>query len=81
MTKKSGFLAALVLGALLSGCAATGTQVTTTGPLYKDMANSQRWWCNGSATSGTCGCTIDGMKTTCSLAQACVSSGNCKVAQ
>lgn len=81
MKTKSGFLGALMLSALLSGCAATGTQVTSTGQLYKDMASSQQWWCTGSATSGTCGCTIDGMKTTCSLAQACVSSGNCKVAQ
>jgi hypothetical protein len=81
MKTKSGLLAALCLGALLAGCAAPGTKVTTTGPLYKDMAGSQQWWCNGSATSGTCSCSIDGMKTTCSLAQACVNSGNCKVAQ
>jgi hypothetical protein len=81
MKSKSGILAALVLGAMLAGCAATGTKVSTTNDLYKDMANSQKWWCNSSTFGGSCGCTIDGMKTTCSLAQSCVSSGNCKVAQ
>jgi len=79
MKTKSGILAALILGVMLSGCAATGTRMTSKGDSYKGMANSQQWWC--SSFGSTCGCSIDGMKTTCSLAQACLSSGNCTVAQ
>lgn len=79
MKTTSAFVAALIMGAMLAGCAATGSRMTTTTATYKDMSASQRWWCD--SFGSTCGCTIDGMKTTCSLAQACVSSGNCKVAQ
>lgn len=78
MNKKVGStLMALALCALLGACAATGTRVTSDGGSYKSMANSQQWWCN---SVGGCNCTVDGMKATCSLAQACLSSGNCKAA-
>ena len=70
-------LLALAMSALLGACAATGTRATSDGGSYKSMANSQQWWCN---SVGGCGCAIDGMKTTCTLAQACLSSGNCKAA-
>ena len=75
---KSGLLAALVLGAMLAGCATTGTKVASTGDQYKGMANSQRWWCG--TFSATCTCYLDGVQTTCSLVQACLNSGNCKLA-
>jgi hypothetical protein len=74
----SARLCAVLLCALLGACAATGTRVTSDGGAYKSMANSQQWWC--SSVGGGCDCTIDGMKATCSLAQACLSSGNCKAA-
>ena len=70
-------LLALALCGMLAACGTPGTKVTSDGGSYKSMANSQQWWCN---SVGGCSCTIDGMKTTCSLAQACVSSGNCKAA-
>ena len=79
MKTRSGLLAALLAAALLAGCAATGTRMATTSDSYKGMASSQQWWCSNFGS--TCGCSIDGMKTTCSLAEACLSSGNCKVAQ
>lgn len=79
MKTKSGLLVALVLGVLLSGCAATGTQMTSKSESYKGMVSSQQWWCN--SFGNTCGCTIDGQKATCSLAQACLNSGNCTLAR
>ena len=69
---------AVLACALLGACAATGTRVTSDGGAYKSMANGQQWWCN---SAGGCDCTIDGVKATCSLVQACLSSGNCKLAQ
>ncbi len=65
----------------LAACAATGTRVTTSSDGYRTMANSQQWWCTGSATKDTCGCAMDGQRVTCSLAQACLSSGSCTRAQ
>ncbi|HEY1328390.1 MAG TPA: hypothetical protein VGI14_15720 [Casimicrobiaceae bacterium] len=76
MKTRSGLFVAVVLGAMLAGCAATGTRVTSSSEGYKDMAKSQGWWC--STFSSTCTCYMDGVQTTCSLVQACVSSGNCK---
>ncbi len=67
---------ALMFCGLLGACASTGTQVSSDGGAYKTMASSQQWWCNG--VGAGCECTMDGMKTTCSLVQACLSSGNCK---
>jgi hypothetical protein len=79
MKTRTSLFAAVVLGVMLAGCAATGTKVSSTSTTYKDMAKSQGWWC-GSFNS-TCTCSLDGVQTTCSLVQACLSSGNCKVAQ
>ena len=70
-------LMALLMCTLLGACGTAGTKVTSDGGSYKSMADSQQWWCN---SVGGCNCTVDGMKATCSLAQACVNSGNCKVA-
>jgi hypothetical protein len=67
----------VLMCALLGACGTPGTKVTSDGGSYKSMASSQQWWCN---SVGGCDCTIDGMKATCSLAQSCVSSGNCKAA-
>ena len=76
MKSKSGLLAALAAAAMLTACATTGTNVSSSSDSYKDLAKSQQWWCG---TFGqTCTCSIDGMKTTCSLVYACVNSGNCK---
>ena len=78
MNMNHGVLAALAVSIALAGCAATGTRATSTSQGYKDLARSQQWWCG---TFGqTCTCTIDDMKTTCSLAFSCVQSGNCKTA-
>jgi hypothetical protein len=74
--KRNGLIAALILGTMLSACATTGTSVTSTSEGAKDLAKSQQWWCNAFAT--TCGCTVDGMKTTCSLVAACLNAGTCK---
>jgi hypothetical protein len=78
MKSKRGLFAAVVLGVLLAGCAATGTRVTSSSNTYKDMAKSQGWWCG--SFGSTCTCAMDGVHTTCSLVQACLSSGNCKAA-
>jgi hypothetical protein len=76
---RSGLFAALVIGAMLSACATSGTQVVTTADSsYKDTARSQQWWCSNFSSS--CACSIDGQKTTCSLVYACLNSGNCKAA-
>ncbi|HTI45337.1 MAG TPA: hypothetical protein VMB76_02190 [Casimicrobiaceae bacterium] len=79
MKTKRGLFAAVMLGAMLAGCAATGTRVTSTSETYKDMARGQGWWCG--TFGSTCTCYLDGVQTTCSLVQACLSSGNCKAAQ
>ena len=78
MKNIGGLLAALVFGTMLTACATTGTSTTSTSDGYKDLAKSQQWWC--SSFGSTCTCSIDGMKTTCSLVYACVNSGNCKAA-
>jgi hypothetical protein len=78
MKKHCGLLAALAFGMMLTACATTGTNATSSSDAYKDLAKSQQWWCGTFGSS--CTCTIDGMKTTCSLVYACVSSGNCKAA-
>lgn len=75
MSTNRGWIAALALGILLTGCASTGTQVSAKSEGYKDLAKSQQAWC--STFGNTCSCAIDGMKTTCSLVYACVNSGNC----
>lgn len=76
MKINGGLLAALALGIMLTACATTGTNATSTNDAGKDLAKSQQWWCN--SFGSTCTCAIDGMKTTCSLVYACVNSGNCK---
>ena len=78
MSTKRGWFTAVALGVLLTGCASTGTQVSANSDNYKTLAKSQQPWC--STFGNTCTCAIDGMKTTCSLVYACVSSGNCKTA-
>lgn len=74
MNLPRGLLAA-ALGLFLSACAAPGTKVTTTSETYKGMAGGQRTWCE---MFGGCSCSIDGVQTTCSLAFACLESGNCR---
>ena len=71
-------LCAVVFCMLIGACAATGTRVTSDGGAYKSMTESQQKWCS---SVGGCDCTIDGMKATCSLAEACLFSGNCKKVQ
>lgn len=78
MNTNRGLFTALALGALLTACASTGTSVSATSDSYKDLAKSQQGWCG--TFGNTCTCTIDGMKTTCSLVYACLNSGNCKTA-
>ena len=78
MKTKSGLIAAMLAGVLLTACAATGTRVTTTSDAYRDMARTQQPWC--STFGSSCTCTIDGVQTTCSLVYSCVSSGNCVAA-
>lgn len=77
MNIKGGLLA-VVLATMLSACATTGTKANASSDSYKDLAKSQQWWCG--TFGATCACTIDGMKTTCSLVYACLNSGNCKAA-
>ena len=76
MKSKGGLLAALIFGSMLAACASTGTSVNSSSDAYRDMAKSQQWWCSNFQSS--CTCSIDGMKTTCSLVYACLNSGNCK---
>ncbi len=79
MNRKRSLGLVLVAGFLVGGCASPGTKVTTSNAAYRDMTHSQQAWC--STFSSSCGCTIDGDRATCSLAYACLNSGNCKVAQ
>jgi hypothetical protein len=72
-----GWLAIAALCTLLGACAAADTRVSSNSDFYKTMGNSQQWYCK---TFG-CGCTLDGQPATCSLVQACLSSGNCQRAQ
>ena len=72
----SGTLAAVVLCALLSACATTGTRVSGASDTYKSMARTQQGWCSQFG----CGCTLDGQPATCSLVAMCVSSGSCQAA-
>ena len=76
--KTKGALIAAVLAIALAGCASTGTRVSSTSDTYKNMANGQQGWCG--QFGDTCTCSIDGVKTTCSLVWACLQSGNCKMA-
>jgi len=69
-----GTLVAMMMCALLSACATSGTRVTSNSETYKSMAGGQQWWCS----SFGCSCTIDGQPATCSLVEACLSSGNCQ---
>ena len=71
-----GTLAAIALCVLLSACASTGTRVTSNSDAYKSMAKSQQGWC--SQFGATCGCTVDGQPTTCTLAGACLNAGSCQ---
>ena len=66
-------LAIVALCALLTACASAETRVTAKSDNYKSMAQSQSWWCQ---TFG-CSCTLDGMRTSCMLVEACLNSGNC----
>jgi hypothetical protein len=72
-TAKATFLS-IIACVMLAACATTGTRVTSNSEMYKSMSNSQQWWCSQFG----CGCTLDGQATTCSLVQACLSSGNCQ---
>ena len=72
-----GTWVAVMMCALLSACATSGTRVTSNSDGYKTMARGQQWWCS---TAG-CGCTLDGQPATCSLVEACLNSGNCQRAQ
>ncbi|HEY3180637.1 MAG TPA: hypothetical protein VGL25_17355 [Casimicrobiaceae bacterium] len=67
---------AVVLSALLSACATTGTKATSSSDTYKSMAKSQQAWCSQFG----CGCTLDGQPATCSLVAMCVNSGSCQAA-
>jgi hypothetical protein len=69
-----GTCLAIALGLLTSACGTTGTRVTSTSDTYKSMARSQQAWCSQFG----CGCTLDGQAATCSLVEACLSSGNCQ---
>jgi uncharacterized protein YceK len=69
-----GPVLAVMICALLSACATSGTRVSSNSEGYKSMARGQQWWCS---TFG-CGCTIDGQPATCSLVEACLNSGNCQ---
>ena len=78
MKTKCRLLAAMILSVTLVACATTGTRVSTTSDGYRNMAKSQQWWCG---TFGeTCTCYLDGVRTTCSLVNACLNSGNCTMA-
>jgi hypothetical protein len=72
-----GTLVAVMLCALLSACATSGTRVTASSEGYKSMSRGQQWWCSQFG----CSCTIDGLPATCSLVAACLNSGNCQRAQ
>ena len=78
MKMKTGLLAGLALSALLTACASPGTRVTTNSEnsMYREMARSQQTWC--STFNTTCGCSIDGVQSTCSLAATCMNTGACK---
>jgi hypothetical protein len=67
---------ALMLCAMLAGCASTGTRVTTTSETYKAMARSQQAWCSQFG----CGCSMDGQQATCALISTCINTGSCKTA-
>jgi hypothetical protein len=73
-----GALIGVLIAFAMAGCATTGTSTSTESAAYKDLARSQQWWCGTFQSS--CTCSIDGMKTTCSLVYACLNSGNCKAA-
>jgi outer membrane biogenesis lipoprotein LolB len=77
MKAKGGLLAAVVVCALLSACATSGTRVSTASDTYRQMARSQQAWC---AQFG-CNCYLDGVQTSCSLVAACLNSGNCQRVQ
>lgn len=77
MKAKGGLLAAVVVCALLSACATSGTRVNTTSDTYRQLARSQQAWC---AQFG-CNCYLDGVQTSCSLVAACLNSGNCQRVQ
>src|SRR5438552_3558622 len=72
---QSGTLVAIVLCALLSACATSGTRVTSSSDAYKSMAQTQQGWCS---KVGGCGCTVDGQPATCSLVAMCLNSGSCQ---
>jgi hypothetical protein len=78
MKTKCGLFAAMILSMTLVACATTGPRVNTTSDAYRNMAKSQQWWCD--TFFETCKCHLDGIRTTCSLAYACVNSGNCTAA-
>ena len=67
-------LLAVVLCAMLSACASTGTRVTTASDAYKTMARSQQMWCSQFG----CGCSIDGQPATCTLVGTCMQTGSCQ---
>jgi hypothetical protein len=72
--KRISSVLAVMLCATFAGCASTGTKVSADSDMYKSMARSQQGWCSQFG----CGCSIDGLPTTCSLVAACLHSGNCK---
>jgi starvation-inducible outer membrane lipoprotein len=71
---RSGTLAAVVLCAMLSACATTGTRVSGASDTYKAMARTQQAWCSNVG----CGCTLDGQPATCTLVATCLNMGSCQ---
>ena len=74
MEMKGRAFVAVVLCALLSACATSGTRVSTDSNFYKEMSKSQQQWC---AQFG-CDCELDGVRTSCPLVASCLNSGSCK---
>jgi hypothetical protein len=64
---------AVLLCAMLTACASTGTRVTTSSDAYKAMADSQQAWCSQFG----CGCSLDGKQATCALVSTCLNTGSC----
>ena len=77
MEMKIGAFVAVVLCALLSACATSGTRVSTDSSFYKEMSKSQQQWC---AQFG-CDCELDGARTSCPLVASCLNAGSCKQVQ
>ena len=79
----------LLLGAIvLAGCPAPAKEdlpdepsVTTTSAVFRKAAGDLTEPCNHPAEFGRCGCTLDGIRTSCDLVFRCLELGFCEVAQ